>query len=53
MPAVGSPLPLAPAPLHQRLAGNLARLPDDEQRQIAGVLRQVATMMEEAAPPPA
>lgn len=44
---------LAPAPLHQRLAGNLARLPDDEQRQIAGVLRQVATMMEEAAPPPA
>ncbi len=42
---------LAPACLHQRLAGNLANLPDDERQQIAGVLRRVAAMMEEAAPP--
>lgn len=44
---------LAPASLHQRLAGNLANLPDDERQQIAGVLRRVAAMMEEAAPPAA
>lgn len=44
---------LAPASLHQRLAGNLVNLPLDERQRIADVLRQVAAMMEEAAPPPA
>ncbi|MCA1905243.1 MAG: MarR family winged helix-turn-helix transcriptional regulator [Desulfarculus sp.] len=44
---------LAPTPLHQRLAANLAHLPSDERQRIAHVLRRVAAMMEEAAPPPA